>query len=96
MLNVMTLIPFILCPVVVSLVGYVLMELHIIAPYIGILGTGSLPPFIHGMVNGSISAGIYELFAVVISTLIWYPFFKIIDKQAYEEEMALEETKTND
>lgn len=96
MLNVMTIIPFILCPIVVSSLGYLLIKLHIIAPYIGILGTGSLPPFIHGMVNGSVSAGIYELFAVVISTLIWYPFFKMIDKQALEEESKLKEVKTND
>lgn len=86
MLNVLTIIPFVLCPVVVSSLGYLLIKLNIIAPYIGILGTGSLPPFIHGMVNGSVSAGIYELFAVVLSALIWYPFFKLIDKQAVEEE----------
>ena len=43
MLNVMTIIPFIVCPIVVSSVGYLLMKLHIIAPYIGILGLGSLP-----------------------------------------------------
>ena len=92
----MTLIPFVLCPIVVSSIGYLLIKLHIIAPYIGILGTGSLPPFIHGMVNGSMSAGIYELFAVVISTLIWYPFFKMIDKQALEEELKSKEGNTND
>lgn len=86
MLNVLTIIPFVLCPVIVSSLGYLLIKLNIIAPYIGILGTGSLPPFIHGMVNGSISAGIYELFAVVLSALIWYPFFRLVDKQALEEE----------
>lgn len=96
MLNVMTIIPFIVCPIVVSSVGYLLMKLHIIAPYIGILGTGSLPPFIHGMVNGSISAGIYELVAVVLSCVIWYPFFKMLDKQALEEENRIKEEKAND
>ena len=96
MLNVMTIIPFIVCPIVVSSVGYLLMKLHIITPYIGILGTGSLPPFIHGMVNGSISAGIYELVAVVLSCVIWYPFFKMLDKQALEEETKMKEEKGND
>lgn len=88
MLNVMTLIPFVLCPVVIVTIGYILMQLGIIAPYIGILGVGSLPPLIHGIVNGSVSAGIYELVAVVISCVIWYPFFKMLDKQACEEEAA--------
>lgn len=96
MLNVMTLIPFVVCPIVTSSVGYLLMKLHIIAPYIGILGTGSLPPFVHGVVNGSISAGVYELFAVVLSALIWYPFFKVIDQQAYKEEQESKEIVDND
>ena len=48
-----------------------------------------MPPLLHGIVNGSLSAGIYELFAVVISAAIWYPFFKMIDKQAYDEEQAV-------
>lgn len=92
MLNVMTIIPFVLCPVIIVSIGYALMCLNIITPYVGILGTGSLPPLLHGIVNGSLSAGIYELFAVAISAGIWYPFFKMIDKQAYEEELALAST----
>lgn len=96
MLNVMTIIPFVLCPVIISSLGYLLIQLHIITPYIGILGTGSLPPFLHGMVNGSISAGIYELFAVGLSAFIWYPFFKMVDKQACDEEDALKEDTAND
>mgnify|MGYP006914186938 CR=1 FL=1 len=64
-------------------------------PYVGILGTGSLPPFIHGMVNGSVSAGIYELVAVVLSCIIWYLFFKMLDKQALEEENRIKEEKAN-
>ena len=91
MLNVMTLIPFVLCPVVVSSIGYLLIQLGVITPYIGILGAGSLPPLVHGIVNGSLSAGIYELISVFISAFIWYPFFKMIDKQACEQEMNLEE-----
>lgn len=96
MLNVMTLIPFVLCPVIISSIGYLLIQLGLISPYIGILGTGSLPPLIHGIVNGSLSAGIYELVAVLISALIWYPFFKMIDKQACEEEAKLKGENPND
>lgn len=90
MLNVMTIIPFVLCPVIITAIGYLLMNLGVITPYIGILGTGSLPPLIHGIVNGSLSAGIYELFAILISVVIWFPFFKMLDQQACKEELALE------
>lgn len=96
MLNVMTIIPFVICPIITSSIGYLLMKLGVIAPYIGILGTGSLPPLIHGIINGSVSAGIYELFAVAISALIWYPFFKVLDEQAYKEEQSTIGAETND
>jgi PTS system cellobiose-specific IIC component len=88
MLNVMLLIPFLLAPIVIVSLGYGLISLGIITPTIGVLGAGSLPPFIHGLAQGSLSFGIYELFATLISALIYFPFFKMLDKQAYKEELA--------
>ncbi|MBS4456015.1 PTS sugar transporter subunit IIC [Tuanshanicoccus lijuaniae] len=86
MLNVVLLIPFILTPVVIVSLGYTLMKIGIVTPPIGILGAGSLPPVISGLSQGSLSFGIYQLVAVVISGLIYYPFFKVLDNQALKEE----------
>ena len=85
-LNPIMLIPFVLCPIVLVLIGYALIQIGIVSAPIGILGLGSMPPFISGIMQGSVSWGIYQLVAVVISIGIYYPFFKIIDKQAYENE----------
>ena len=92
MLNVMMLIPFLLTPVVIVTLGYGLISLGVITPTIGVLGAGSLPPLIHGIVQGSLSFGIYELVATLISMLIYFPFFKILDNQAYIEEQHSENT----
>ncbi|MCB7177508.1 PTS sugar transporter subunit IIC [Lactiplantibacillus plantarum] len=86
MLNVMLLIPFLLTPLVIVTLGYVLISLGVITAPIGILGAGSLPPLVHGIVQGSLSFGIYELFATAISMLIYFPFFKALDNQAVQEE----------
>lgn len=86
MLNLVMLIPFLLTPVIIVSLGYALISLGIITPTIGVLGAGSLPPFIHGVVQGSVSFGVYELFATLISALIYFPFFKMLDKTACEEE----------
>lgn len=86
MLNVMMLIPFLLTPIIVVTLGYFLISIHVITPTIGVLGAGSLPPLVHGIVQGSLSFGIYELVATLISMALYFPFFKILDKQAYEEE----------
>ena len=45
-----------------------------------------MPPFISGIMQGSLSWGIYQLVAVVISIIIYYPFFKTIDNQAVAKE----------
>ena len=90
MLNVMMLIPFLLTPIIIVTIGYLLIQLHVITPTIGVLGAGSLPPLVHGIVQGSLSFGIYELFATVLSMILYFPFFKILDKQACVEELAAE------
>ncbi|MGT2800302.1 PTS sugar transporter subunit IIC [Streptococcus marmotae] len=90
MLNVILLIPFLIVPIIVSGLGYFLMKIGIVTPPIGILGAGSLPPLIGGLSQGSLSFGIYQLVAVVISGLIYYPFFKVLDNQALREEAKAE------
>lgn len=86
MLNVMMLIPFLVTPVVIVTLGYGLISMGIITPTIGVLGAGSLPPLVHGIVQGSLSFGVYEIFATLLSMMIYYPFFKVLDNQALQEE----------
>ena len=80
------LIPFIICPIVLVCLGYALIQFGIVTAPIGILGLGSMPPLISGIMQGSLSWGIYQLVAVVISIIIYYPFFKTIDNQALAKE----------
>lgn len=87
-LNPIMVIPFVLCPIILVLIGYALIQTGIVVAPIGILGLGTMPPFISGLMQGSVSWGIYQVVAVLISILIYYPFFKVIDKQACEREMS--------
>ena len=85
-LNPIMLIPFILCPIVLVCFGYALIQFGIVTAPIGILGLGSMPPLISGIMQGSLSWGIFQLVAVVISIIIYYPFFKTLDNQALMNE----------
>ena len=85
-LNPIMLIPFILCPIVLVCLGYALIQFGIVTAPIGILGLGSMPPLISGIMQGSLSWGIFQLVAVVISIIIYYPFFKTLDNQALMNE----------
>lgn len=85
-LNPIMLIPFILCPIVLVCLGYALIQFGIVTAPIGILGLGSMPPLISGIMQGSLSWGIFQLVAVVISIIIYYPFFKTLDNKALMNE----------
>ncbi|MDO4467127.1 MAG: PTS transporter subunit EIIC [Bacillota bacterium] len=87
-LNTILLIPFVLCPILIVTLGYILIQMGIVTAPIGILGLGSMPPFISGLMQGSLTWGIYQLVCIPISIAIYYPFFKILDKKAVEEENA--------
>ena len=85
------LIPFIICPIVLVCLGYALIQFGIVTAPIGILGLGSMPPLISGIMQGSLSWGIYQLVAVVISIIIYYPFFKIYEKKSLQEQSEISE-----
>lgn len=91
MLNVMLLIPFLLTPLVLVSLGYLLISIGVITAPMGILGAGSLPPLVHGIVQGSLSFGIYEIIATLISMAMYFPFFKALDNQAVQEEVVVNE-----
>lgn len=91
MMNVFLLIPFLLSPIVIISLGYFLMSIGIITPPLGVLGAGSLPPVISGLAQGSLSLGIYQIIAVFISAIIYYPFFKVLDNIALKEESEVTE-----
>lgn len=93
MYNPLIFIPFVITPVVIVSLAYLLINMGIITAPIGVVGAGSIPPFFHGLVNGSLSFGIYELVSVVISILIYYPFFVVMDRQALKEEQEAADEK---
>lgn len=88
--NPILLIPFILVPGVVAGGTYLLMDLGIIG--MPILGNvpWTLPPVVVGFImsGGQISNTIWSICIVLISIAIYYPFFRIADKQLYNKEVS--------
>lgn len=87
--NPMFLIPFILLPGVIAFTTFQLMASGIIGmPIVGMV-PWTCPPILVGflMSGGSISTTLWAFLVVVISLVVYYPFFKIADKQQYEKEL---------
>lgn len=93
--NPIFLIPFVFLPGILAFSTYILMETGMIAmPAVGMV-PWTLPPIAIGFVmsNGAISTGIWSILIVIISIVVYYPFFKMADKREYVNEKAAEEVE---
>lgn len=92
-LNARLLIPLIFTPVVVSVIAMLATFSGLVPPLRGIgvpLGT---PIFINGFLEGGWRVPILQAVLIFVSLIMYYPFFKKLDKEAYELEQSYE-TKT--
>lgn len=90
MLNPTFFIPMLITPIVIGLVSWGLIPLLNVArsynPLIQLPWT--TPGVIQGFLIGGLAFGIITCVVVVLSVLIWYPFFKIADNAAVKQEQS--------
>ena len=81
-------IPFILGPAILLLNAYFWTVIGIVPPAIGAGINFALPRFVMSMYQGGFMIVVLSLFNTLLSAVIYYPFFKIMDRQAYKQELA--------
>lgn len=91
MLNPIIFIPFIITPLIVLLLAYSAIKLNIMPAPVGLMIPSSTPPIFSGIMQGSWKLAIFEVFVILLSGAIYFPFFKILDNQALREETISEE-----
>ena len=86
--------PFITNNTIALILAYVLTKLGIVAKFIGVQAIFGLPLGFHAAVEGSISIILLQLFIqLVLSPVLWYPWFKRLDLRTDREEQAAEGVK---
>lgn len=87
-LNPLMMIPFIFVPVVNSIIAYTLMALHIVGK--GVIETPWTTPAPLGAALGcmDIKAAFMVIALIIIDIVLYYPFFKLMEKQKLKEENA--------
>ena len=86
-LNPVIVIPFILCPVLNTLISGIVMSLGIVAKTNGVLLPWTTPPIISGwLATGSWTGSALQLVELLLNILIYYPFVKTLDKQYLADE----------
>lgn len=87
-LNPFFFIPLMLITPILGLVTYGVMKIGLVPIPHGLQIPWTTPPVIDGFLQGGWGLAAWELIMVIASVLMWYPFFKIGDKKALEEEMG--------
>lgn len=89
-LNPIMIIPFILIPMVLTITSYSAMYWGLLPKPTGVMIPWTTPIFISGylMTGGSLLGVLWQVINFTIATLIWLPFFKIIDRMEKLKESA--------
>lgn len=81
-LNPIMLIPFVLTPVVNAVITYVAMLTNLVPYTTGVTLPWTTPPIIGGfLATGSWRGAVLQIVLVIVSFVIYYPFFKAADKR---------------
>lgn len=86
MFNVIMIIPFICLPLISIFVAYGLTSIGVLPILSGVQLPWSTPCVLLGFLLGGWRVALYQVFLIILSVAIYYPFFKKIDNQAYLEE----------
>lgn len=86
-------IPFIFGNAVALIVAYVLTITKIVPPLMGVTPVFGLPLGFHAAVQGDWRIILLQIFTQIIVAVLWYPFFKKADNEAYIKELELEKNQ---
>jgi PTS system cellobiose-specific IIC component len=91
MLNPILFLPLILTPVITSVISYLAFSTGLVAFTTGVTLPYTVPLIISGaIVTNSISGAILQIVLVIILTVMWYTFLKVLDVQKLKEEAGKE------
>ena len=88
LLNPLLLIPYLLTPIVCTSVAYIAFATGIVPRLTGTIVNWTMPQFVSGFLAQGWQSMVLQVVLVALSCLIWYPFFRMIDKQVCAEESA--------
>jgi len=94
-LNPIMLVPFILTPIILCIIAYVSMSIGLVPYTNGVNIPWTTPPIIAGFLISGWKGAVLNIVQIIISALVYFPFFKVADKLAVMKEIKNEENLNN-
>lgn len=85
-MNPIMFVPFMLVPVLSAVLVYGSIAIGFMTPFAGVTLPWSTPAIISGLMVGGWQGAVVQLLILVLSSIIYYPFFRIQDGMAYSNE----------
>lgn len=91
-MNIKMVVPFILAPVVTTIISYYSIYFGLVAKTTGVIIPWATPPIISGylITGGRISGAVLQVITILLTILIYYPFFKSVEKDLLKLEKESE------
>ncbi|MEG6567924.1 PTS transporter subunit EIIC [Thermoanaerobacterium saccharolyticum] len=86
LLNPLLFIPYILNPIICTTISYLSIALGVTPRLSGVIVNWTMPQIISGFLAQGVPTAILQIVLIIITTLIWIPFFKMVDRQIMLEE----------
>lgn len=85
-LNPILIPPFILTPLISGVLTYIMIKIGVLPMLTGIQVPWTTPPIISGFIIGGWKFMVWQILMLILSVVIYFPFAKVADKQAYDLE----------
>lgn len=92
-LNPLMAIPFMLMPVITGTIQYWAIYFGLVPMYGGILAPWTTPPVLSGLIVGGWRAALLQVVILVLSTIVYFPFIRAVDKMYLKQEKEAEGEK---
>lgn len=86
-MNPVMFLPFVLVPILAAFIVYGAISIGFMQPFSCVTLPWSTPAIISGFMVGGWQGAVVQIIILAVSTIVYFPFFKIQDKIAYESEM---------
>lgn len=90
-LNPILMIPFVVIPIILAIIAWIATNLGLVGKVITIAPWTLPGPIGAFFATGDIRASILNIILIILSVILYYPFFKIYDKRLLEQENASSE-----
>ncbi|WP_026682576.1 PTS cellobiose transporter subunit IIC [Virgibacillus sp. Bac332] len=93
-MNPLIIIPWLVAPVVVTIITYFAMSTGLVPPPAGVIVPWTTPVILNGFLatGNAWQGGVLQAVNLVIVIAIWWPFLKIMDKSYYEKETKVKKS----